>query len=461
MGRINNSIRQSIEENFKNQVIDTQDLIKIKSVLQEERANTEHPFGANLTAALEKFLDNAKQMGFKTENKDNYVGWAEMGDKEARLIGILAHLDVVPEGNQSDWKHPPYDAVIENNNLYGRGSIDDKGPAIAALYAMKAIRDSGIPLRNRFRLILGLDEESGSRCIAHYNATAEKPAFCFSPDASFPVVNAEKGILRFTVELPLKAQCSEAGTTIVSIKGGDRFNVVPDKAEAVLRCAPLTAGLENRNVTITTNGVSAHAMEPEKGLNAIQLLLDRLAQLESSDGIREMIAAISAVAGDGHGGEQFGIAIKDEISGALTCNTAAIEADFSTECPVVTVKFDIRYPVTANFENILDNITTTIKAAGAKMAVNVHKKPLYIPESHPVVQAILDSYESVMNARPAPISMGGGTYCRFMPDSVSAGPLFPGQEELAHQPNEFVSLDDLLKSTLIYAEIIMRLNDIE
>lgn len=466
-GPANKIMHDIIDESFNEQVAAAQAVIRVKSVLDESAASPEHPFGPDLTRCLGDFLQRAEEMGFRTKNVDNYAGYAEMGDA-GELIGILVHLDVVPEGRESDWQYAPYAAVVKDGALHGRGSIDDKGPAVAALYAMKALRDSGAGLNKRFRLILGLDEESGSRCILHYNEHEEIPSFSFSPDAEFPVVNAEKGILRVTLTKSAEAAPDE-DASLISVSGGVRFNVVPDNAAAVIKrgcaaglAAPKLAGIEisetPQGVTLTARGVSAHAMEPHKGENAVQKLLACLTGLKLSQTDKSLIDAIYALAGSGYDGRGFGIDSRDEISGPLTCNLAAVEMDVSGGLRRISAKLDIRYPVTADSDEIIGKIRLSAGKAGCDVQINTHKKPLYIAESHKAVQILMDAYESVTGERPAPISMGGGTYCRFMPNAVSAGPLFPGEPELAHQANEHVTLENLRKSTHIYAEALDRFN---
>ena len=470
MKTVNKKMHDILDLSFEEQLSQTQDIMKIRTVLDETKSTEEHPFGADVTAGLTDFLERAAAMGFKVKNIDNHIGYAEIGD-DGELIGILAHLDVVPEGKLEDWKHPPYDAVIDNGELYGRGALDDKGPAMAALYALKAMRESGVPLKRRFRLILGLDEESGSRCITHYNKTEEEPVFSFSPDAEFPVVNAEKGILRATITVNATSSAADAGCKLTKLDGGDRFNVVPDGATAIIECSTEDAERICRyqgdfeiqrtagGLSVKSIGVPAHAMEPSKGVNAVQKLLKFLSNIEFNPADAALIKTVYSLVGEGHSGKELGIAVSDEISGLLTCNVAAANLSRDSDHSKVELKFDIRYPVTADSEAVIENIKTAVKTAGSDVVFHAHKKPLYVPESHPAVRILLDAYEGITGDRPAPISMGGGTYCRFMPNAVSAGPVFPGQEELAHQANERVSVEDLRKSTHIYAEALARFNE--
>ncbi|MDR3331192.1 MAG: dipeptidase PepV [Synergistaceae bacterium] len=465
-------MRDLIDLGFDDQIEDTIGTIRIASVLDEGHVSAEHPFGANVTEALEDFLERARRLGFKTKNLDNYAGYVEMGTGQ-ELIGILAHLDVMPEGDLTGWRHHPYEAVIDGGELYGRGSIDDKGPAVAALYAMKALRDSGAALRRRFRLILGLDEESGSRCIAHYKEVDEIPTLSFSPDATFPVVNAEKGILRAIISKSAEVY-GDGGVRLAELRGGDRFNVVPDAATVLIQCGEadepridgLFAGFETSRapggVRITSRGVPAHAMEPQKGDNAVQKLMSRIVQLDLAQPDKDLALAMYALAGRGHSGEGLGIESSDDVSGPLTCNLAAIsiEDGETGNMKKMSIKIDIRYPVTEDSERLLKRMELAVGRAGAELVLSTHKRSLYIPETHEIVRTLLDSYEAVTGDRPAPVSMGGGTYCRFMPNSVSAGPLFPGQPELAHQANERVAIEDLRRGTHIYAEALARFNEI-
>ncbi|MDR3166115.1 MAG: Sapep family Mn(2+)-dependent dipeptidase, partial [Synergistaceae bacterium] len=211
-------------------------IIEIPSVLDASVLDKNaHPFGARVTEALDKFLGEAKSLGFATSNIDNMVGYAEIG--EGPLFGILAHLDVMPVGALANWRYPPFRATVENGRLYGRGAIDDKGPAVSAMFAMKALADSGVKLKRRFRLILGLDEESGFRCIERYKKTEEIPAMSFSPDSDFPVVNAEKGILHFVLAKKISNMDAMGLPELVDIRGGDRFNIVPDELDVFFRRA--------------------------------------------------------------------------------------------------------------------------------------------------------------------------------------------------------------------------------
>ena len=291
---MNKILHEKVDADFDNLVQDLSGCIAIRSVLDESKCTKEHPFGAKLTEALVYFLASASKMGFRTKNIDNMVGYAEMGEGP-KLVGVLAHLDVVPEGELAAWTYPPYAAEIHDGIIYGRGVVDDKGPAFAALHAMKALRDSGVKLGCRVRVIVGIDEETGSRCMVRYNKTEETPTLSFSPDANFPLINAEKGRLYSNFEREFAA--GGAGPRLVSMTGGTRPNVVPDKAEAVFEgeFAPadekalaaaqgVTVSKAGGKTTVAARGIAAHAMNPEKGDNAIIKLFVRSAKPSAAPG---------------------------------------------------------------------------------------------------------------------------------------------------------------------------------
>ena len=226
---MNGKMHNIVDANFDRLLSDLRKSISLPSVLDESMMTEEHPFGSNMTEVLEHFLHCARQLGFKTKNVRNKSGYAEIGSGE-KMVGILAHLDVVPEGEHAAWIVHPFSADIVDGKIYGRGSVDDKGPAFAALYAMKAL-DEAYELDCRVRIIVGVDEESGSRCIKDYLTTEEVPYCSFSPDASFPLINAEKGMLRARISKEFSPV--DSPVRLLSMSAGERFNVVPDKAEAV------------------------------------------------------------------------------------------------------------------------------------------------------------------------------------------------------------------------------------
>lgn len=444
----------------------TCELIKIKSV----KANflDDKPFGEGINDALLFALNLSKNFGFKTTNLDGYIGYAEYGEGD-KLIGVLVHLDVVPEGN--GWSFPPYEGKVSNQNIYGRGAIDDKGPAIAALYALKAIKDSGVKLNSRVRIIFGLDEESGSSCIQHYLVHDEIPSFSFVPDANYPVINGEKGILTFNLE---KNFINDSDNIVVtSICGGNRHNMLPDFCEATLKVHEdsyliikerfisffdktqfdMQLDFSSEYILIKSFGVSAHASLPEKGTNAISRLMLFLNELDIIGDLGDFITFYCNHIGLEHSGASFGCNLSDDISGSLTLNVGIINV--TTNKAEITI--DIRYPVTHTSDIVITKVKE--KIAPFKISItNVNDvRPLYLPIESELVSSLMDVYSEFTGQHIEPISIGGGTYARSMPNSVAFGPLFPNDPELVHQKDEYITVDNLIKNTKIYARAIHRL----
>lgn len=460
-----NLIHEIIDDDFEDMLKDLQSSLMIRSVYDESLVSVEHPFGPVMSEALDDFLNCAERLGFLTANISNYAGYAEMGSGE-KLVGILAHLDLVPEGETSAWTVPPYSGRVVDGSLYGRGSLDDKGPAFSVLYAMKAIRDSGFKLDCRIRLIVGLDEESGGRCIARYLETEEIPGSSFSPDANFPLINAEKGIFHCRIEKEISDAGKCSGPHLLSIRGGERYNVVPDSAEAVfdghfeediirkLRSLDrVIVECTEGKTTIRTKGISAHAMSPELGTNAVELLLGALSSFDWEPHELSGFLRQAAQSFKGTDGAAIGLARSDGVSGALTFNTAMIRLDKGT----CRVYFDLRYPVTLSGETLAEDFKKSAEKLGAKLFVDRDKKPLFVDPSSPLIKKLLEAYKKVTGSTAGPISIGGGTYCRHLPNSVSFGPVFPGDPDVIHQPDEYITLENLRKITQIYAEAIMLL----
>lgn len=455
-------LNEYIDDVFDRLVSDAQELIAIESTLDEATAGTNAPFGRGIRDALEHFLTKAEDMGFYTKNLEGYAGYAQMGDS-GDLVAVLAHLDVVPAIGK--WIVPPYSAQIIGNKLYGRGSVDDKGPAIACLYAMQAIRKCGLPFTKRLRLILGTDEETLARGIHYYLEQDEVPAYGFSPDAEFPIIHAEKGTLRFQYHLPA------ADNDILSINAGTRLNVVPDRActalhnitaQQIEKCAcslslksEVRAYSNNGNTTAEVLGTASHACYPAEGVNAIQdlLLLLRALYPHPDSDLKKALHSLAGILKTETDGYTAGLACSDTVSGSLTLNTAIMEVDKAGGI----CKFDIRYPVTHNGDLLIRQLTSIGRELDIRYETIQHKPPLYVQKDAPFIKELQKAYEEYTGEQANCISIGGGTYCRYISNTVSFGPVFPGQKELAHQTDEYISLEDLKSISKIYAQAIYNL----
>jgi|AGTN01.2.fsa_nt_gi dipeptidase, putative len=414
------------------------DLIRIDSV--ETEATPGNPFGEGNSKALAYALSLMSSFGFKTKNVDNFCGWGEIGSGE--LFGVLAHLDVVPEG--TGWSHPPYSAETENGYLYGRGALDDKGPAVAAIFALASLAAEGKTPKKRVRIILGLDEESGWKCMDRYRETEELPVSGFSPDADFPVINCEKGIVyhKLVAEIP-------AG--LYYIKAGTRPNVVPAEAEAALEYdkdvekAALKKGLkikkEGDKLTVYSTGKSCHASAPWEGESALVPLLEVL-------GKKYALCKTLSAAFSNYDGSGVGLKMADAESGALTLNLGVAE----TENGELIFSLDIRHPITYK----KDDLTGILKKnlTGIEVRQDFFHLPLYVAPDNPLVLKLLEAYDSVTGGKSAPITIGGGTYARVLPLGVAFGPLFPGEASTIHQADERISIENFEKTIRIYKKAL-------
>lgn len=447
----------AIIESMHDEMIDTlQKWIRVPSVKGEAAPGA--PFGKEVRSMLDMALADCEQMGFKTQNFDGYIAHADLGEgSDEDALAILAHLDVVPEGD--GWKYPPYGAVIENGRMYGRGTSDDKGPAVAALYAMKAVKDVGIPLRRKVRLILGCDEESGWEDIAHYNKVATMPRMGFSPDASYPIINIEKGICR----LELHGVLSNEGLQVIAFNNGERPNVIPGRASALVAGdaatvaqaeaaakkldIPAEVQLTDKGVSITVTGISGHAAYPETARNANGEMLLLLREL----GVQGDLRLLADKIGLDYKGEGLEISVSDGISGYLTCNLGIIRAGEGG----VYATLDIRYPVMTNPDMIIKNVSASLP--GMRVEAMEVKEPHHVPAGSELVQNLLDAYHEVTGYERKCLYTGGGTYARSLQEGVAFGASFPQNEDLAHQANEYADIEGLYKNIKIFALAIVKL----
>ncbi len=459
-----------IIDSYRDEIIrDTQKLIAFNSVY-EKSDDPKQPFGPKIAAALDSVLGMASDMGFKTRNVDGYMGEVDYGEK-GKKIGIIAHIDIVPAGD--GWTYPPFEGRIVDGKLYGRGSVDDKGPLVASLYAMKAIKESGLPHRNHARLLIGCDEESGMSCIKYYLTKEKQPWGGFSPDGEFPVIFGEKGIYRFRCDGEWDdTQDQERRFKIIKIAGGTRMNVVPETAEATLRGnaqlftlaeqaldkynpeGRVSISTKGEDLTITVKGVSAHSSMPWQGVNANNLLLNFLRQLPLAPAEGEAyIYALADLFAEGYRGENLGIACSDDIFGELTLSLGILQVDGKGGSAFV----DLRYPNLNERKELWQNIATACDERSLNITQLQDKPGLYVPKDSEMIQCLLRAYRETTGRDEEPITIGGGTYCRTLENFVAYGPVFPGQKELAHERDEYISVDDLILCAKIYAQALYSL----
>lgn len=436
-------------EKYRQDIIDTaSELIKIRSVKSE--ATEDAPFGEGPKKALDKFLDIAKDLGFKTGNVDNYAGYIEFGseDEDAPLIAVVCHLDVVPEGEWEDAYEPKLDE--ENDLLIGRGSVDDKGPTVAVLYAMKDLLDSEFDAKCRIRLIVGTDEENGSGGLDYYVEHAEVPVAAFTADADFPVINAEKGQLNLELVWDNKAARPEDGEfKLFRADCGTKSNVVPGEAKLVFKDA--NGELKEK----TTEGKMGHASAPQYYKNAIQYALADAYELSKEKGSKDkFLEDYMQVLNTEYDGESLGVKLSDEPSGDLSLNVGL----FSLEDDVARITIDIRYPVTYTTEEVLDMIKEAIKDTDFSIENVSDTVPLYVEKDDPLVALLMNAYNEVTGDDSDPVATGGGSYARHVPNTVAFGANFPGVEYLGHAKYEYTNISDLIRASEIFRLAIQKLD---
>ncbi|QDX91187.1 hypothetical protein C2W64_00594 [Brevibacillus laterosporus] len=473
---------QEVEKRKEELIATTQRFLQIDSVLDPDTAGEGAPFGEGVQAALQFALQTCEEAGMTIKNINGYAGHAEFGQGD-ECIGVLSHVDVVPPGD--GWTIPPFAADIIEGKIIARGALDDKGPAMAAIFAAKIIKELGLPLQKRVRLIFGTDEESGWECVKRYFETEEMPTMGFTPDADFPLIYAEKGlthlVLRQTSEsfdqLTHKNRLDasqEGATQLLSFHAGMRVNMVPEIAEAELACHPEQAAawteayqiyLEkgqrrghitqtDKGVAFSLQGVSVHGMDPGKGVNAGAYLAKFLQNCDLDVRGRAFVDFIATYLFEQHDGATMGIKVEDQEMGPLTMNPGIFHYVAGEE-----VRFDlnIRYPHSILFEQWKPKLEQVASEHGYFLEIITHKKPHRVDPTHPLVTTLQRVYTERTGEKAELLAIGGGTYGRALDVGVAFGPLFPGRQDTAHQRDEYLLVEDLLKATAIYAQAIFEL----
>ncbi len=462
-------------------------LIRIPSVLSDSSTPSK-PFGENCNKALEYMLDLGNRLGFRTKNIDGYCGYIEFGEGD-ELVGIVGHLDVVPEGE--NWTYPPFSATIADGKIYGRGAIDDKGPVMASLYAMKVVMDT-CKITKRVRLILGLNEENDWKCIEYYKRHEEIPSFGFSPDADFPCIYAEKGLLSVFVSSPnlkekiqiVDVDCNHNAINVVpkyckisllvdkslplddcihnleAIVNTHRFSISIEK-EVIKSIPKKNVPSQDSNhepstlhhlICLTSHGVSAHAAHPDLGTNAISQVLIVLYEFFKIYGItNNLLSYFYEKLKLEYDGSSLGIHLQDE-SGHLTLNVAQLMIKDSN----LILGMNLRIPIHTTLNFIKEKLKSSLPSS---MSISFfgEKEPLYIPKDNWLIQTLCNVFHKSTNLDTTPIAIGGATYARAFPNFVSFGANMPGNKDMCHQIDEFITIDNLLLATKIYTNAIYEL----
>lgn len=460
----------------ENIINDLKSLLSIESVKDLETATENKPMGEKIDEALQYMLNISSKSGFLTKNIEGYAGIAEYGNGED-YVGVLCHLDVVPA--TGDWLSPPFEPAIRDDKIYARGAIDDKGPTIAAFYGLKIIKELGLPLNHKIRIIFGTDEESGMRGIKKYIERESLPIAAFSPDADFPIVNAEKGQVNVKLSQIKNTEDyknHDYDFKLVHFISGDKANMVPDTSYATIRGNKVSVILEgfkdycneknlknsisnnDNEITLMIEGKSAHSMEPYKGVNAGLLMINFLRRFLFHPQDQSYFNFVNSFLYNDFYGSAFGIDYSDDMTGPLTVNAGILKYEGDDGG---FIQLNIRYPVTTHYLSTIERIISVAESSGFEVSQVRGKKPHHVTGDHPIIRTLKQVYYEETEQEPVLLSTGGNTYAGLMDYCVAFGPVFPGRESTAHQKDEYIEINDLLKSTAIYAKAIYELANLD
>ena len=436
-------------------------LISIRSVAQYGENGL--PMGSGCKQALDAFSAMASSYGLDVENDDNHaISVLLPGKSGHHELGILGHLDVVPEG--TGWKYAPYAAVEKNGFVIGRGACDNKGPVVMALHLLRCLRDLNIPISSRIRLIAGCDEEKEMRDIRHYLAGHPAPAFTLNCDGAWPLCIGEKGILTADLTMPVPSG------RLIAMGGGEASNMVPASAWAVLRdmepeklntalryYSGLTAESHDGHTTLRVAGKAAHCAAPGTGINAIRRLIQILcaAKLPTDEEIRVLDVLLKIMQDD----EGTGLHIRyaDPLSGPTT----AVGSLLSMHCGQLRLHINVRFAVTQPIDLLQSRLLDRCESLGLRIENLSIQPPRLDSPDQPEVRLLLDTARELIHRRLQPYVAGGGTHSRLFPRSVPFGTGFLGKAQPfggPHAADEAVNVEELIQGMKIYAVALLRLD---
>lgn len=463
--------KEKVQE-YEDQIIaDLSGLLSIESVRDDSKATPDAPLGPGPRAALDYMYQIAERDGFTTHDVDHIAGRIEVGKGED-VFGILCHVDVVPAGE--GWDTPPFEATVTDDAIIARGTLDDKGPTIAAYYAVKILNDMNVDWKKRIHIIIGTDEESDWKCVNRYFETEEMPALGFAPDAEFPAIHGEKGITTF--DLKQKASntdAKDADVKLLSFESGQRYNMVPDEAVArlsvqnddldvtaryqqYLEAHDLTgtSELDGDTLVLKMKGKAVHGMDPSIGLNAGLFLIHFLNELNLDAQAKQFTDLSERYLFESHFGEKMGMKFHTDKMGDLTTNIGIIS--YSSE-NAGEYGINLRYPEGFEFDDAIKRFTNEVNALGFELDLGKVQRPHYVDKNDPFVQSLVQAYRNQTGDMTEPYTIGGGTYARNLDKGVAFGAMFSDSEDLMHQRNEYITKKQLFNATSIYLEALYAL----
>ena len=457
--------KQEVLNHKEDLLKDLFELLSVRSILGTD-ITEETPFGSGPREALDLILSFGKRDGYKTKLVENKAGHIEVGQGE-ELFGILGHVDVVPVV-EADWTSHPFKPEIRDGKIFARGSLDDKGPTMAAYYAVKLLDKLGVKWNKRVRVIVGSDEETGFRCVEAYFKHEEQPASGFTPDAMFPLVYAEKARATFDHKLKFVDEDGQYNYKLVKFNGGQVLNMVVASAKAELEgeASDIKEKFENflaqeklegevevgNTIKLTLKGKAAHGSTPQYGINGATKLAEFLSTLGLDNNGKNFVDYIVEKLANDPFGEKLGINYADDEMGEATYNYGILDYDLEKKAAVVST--DCRHPKKFDLVDRLKGV----KEDNIDIEVTSTKEAHYVPKDDELVTTLMDVYKKhTGDTKNDAFVLGGGTYARCLKKGVAFGLLFPGKEDTMHQANEYLEVEDLLLATAIYAEGIYKL----
>lgn len=458
------NFNKQIDDLQNNIIEETRNLVKIRSYRMPPEEDM--PYGKGINDALEYVLNLGKEMGFVTKRIDGYCGYIEYGESDI-YVGIFAHIDVNEEFTE-DWRFAPYEAIIHKNRIYG-SCVIDKGALIAALYALKTIKESGCKLKKKVRIVIGTDERRHYEDMQSYLSHETLPITGFATDGLFPVTYVEKGLGMFEYCINISQNNKEY---IECIKGGKSDNLVPgyccakihtkDPNQMLTRIDQyselnrhdINAKIENDIVIAEVFGKERHCAFIERGINSISIMLDLLRTLNfGSDDLKNNLDFLCKKIGFDIYGEALGTSYEDELSGKNTINLGTIDFKNNT----LTLRFDCRFAVTSNYYQVIEVLNSIFTNAGYTINESTYWAPTYFPERHFLIQELLEAYRDITGDKRPPMASSNGSYSKVLPNIAAFGAFFPGDIMMWDQADEFLEINALLKTTKIYANAIYRI----
>ncbi|MBF1993284.1 dipeptidase PepV [Staphylococcus schleiferi] len=460
--------REKVQEYEAQMIEDLKGLLSIKSVRDDAAATAEAPVGPGPRAALDYMYQLAERDGFNTFDTDHLAGRIEIGKGE-ELFGILGHVDVVPAGD--GWDTDPFDPVETEDRIIARGTLDDKGPTIAAYYAVKILNDMNVDWKKRIHIIIGSDEESDWKCTERYFKTEEMPSIGIAPDAEFPLIHGEKGITTFDIkQRTLALDEDEPEIELQQFESGERYNMVPDKAhahilvkenmtdtiqrfEAFLTAHQLTGEheVDSGILKLSVYGKAVHAMDPAIGVNAGLYLIHFLNTLNLNQSAKACAALSDQYLFESHFGEKMNMQFHSDEMGDVTTNPGVIRYDRENGG---TFGINLRYPEGFDFDTAIAAFEKELVAKGFELELHKVQTPHFVNPDDPFIQKLLTAYRNQTGDMKPSFTIGGGTYARNLDKGVAFGAMFDDSEDLMHQKNEYITKKQLFNATSIYLEAI-------